>query len=187
MSRFKLQRLLKSDGDSSLLQAYGNGDLSAFDTLYKRHKDGLYNFVLRGLAQHAVAEEIAQDVWMAVIDNASRFEPDKAKFRTWLYRIASNKVADFYRRKVNQPAEELDSQSEQIPASQLNVEDRVLFEQLLVALAKLPDEQRLTFALQQEGFSHSEIAEITGVGGETVKSRLRYAKSATRHRMELKA
>lgn len=178
---------MTSVSDEVLLQAYGNGDAAAFDSLYLRHKKGLYNFILRSLAQTAAAEEIAQDVWMAVIDNSNRFEPGKAKFRTWLYKIASNKVADFYRRKINQPSDQLDTSDEQFEASQLAVEDHVLLQQLLKALAELPDEQRLTFVLQQEGFSHREIAEITGVGGETVKSRLRYAKSTTRQRMELKA
>lgn len=187
MSRFRLPKIPTADSDESLLRSYGEGDTAAFEALYKRHKDGLYNFILRGLAQAAAAEEIAQDVWMAVIDNATQFKPGKAAFRTWLYRIASNKVADFYRRKVNHPADELDSHAEKLAAVQLSVEDQILFEQLLAALAQLPAEQRLTFVLQQEGFSHREIADITGVGSETVKSRLRYAKSATRQRMELKA
>jgi len=187
VSRFRLPKILASNSDESLLRAYGAGDSTAFETLYKRHKNGLYNFILRGLAQAAPAEEIAQDVWMAVIDNATRFEPGKATFRTWLYRIASNKVADFFRRKVNQPAELLDTHNEQFTATGLNAEDRILFDQLLAALSELPEDQRMTFVLQQEGFSHREIADITGVGSETVKSRLRYAKSATRARMELSA
>lgn len=183
----KLVSGLVSGSDESLLQAYGQGDSAAFDKLYLRHKNGLFNFILRSLAYPAVAEEIAQDVWMAVIDNANRFESGEATFRTWLYRIASNKVVDFYRHKSNQPADELNTSEEQFASNQLSAEDQVLFQQLLDALAELPDEQRLTFVLQQEGFSHREIAEMTGVGGETVKSRLRYAKSTTRQRMELKA
>ena len=169
------------------MSAYGAGDSTAFETLYERHKNGLYNFILRSLASPAVAEEVAQDVWMAVIDNTSRFEPGKAAFRTWLYRIASNKVADFFRRKVNQPGDMLDTHNEQFAATGLSAEDRILFNQLLSALSELPEDQRMTFVLQQEGFSHREIAEITGVGSETVKSRLRYARTATRARMELSA
>lgn len=189
---FRFTGKFAADSDESLLRSYGNGDGAAFDKLYLRHKNGLYNFIIRSLAQTSAAEEIAQDVWMVVIDKASRgesahFKPGKAAFRTWLYRIASNKVADFYRRKVNRPTDELDTHEEQFAANGLTVEDRVMFQQLLEALAELPDEQRLTFNLQQEGFSQREIAEMTGVGGETVKSRLRYAKSATRQRMELKA
>jgi len=88
---------------------------------------------------------------------------------------------------VNHASDELDTHNEQFASYTMNAEDRILLQQLLAALAELPDEQRMTFVLQQEGFSHREIADITGVGSETVKSRLRYAKSATRARMELNA
>lgn len=187
MTLFGFPRSLKATSDAKLLHAYADGDTAAFNELYSRHKDGLFTFTSRLLAQTAAAEEITQDVWMAVIDQAAKFEPGAAVFRTWLYRIASNKVADFYRRKVNQRTDELDTKNEQFIANQPDVEDLVLFDQLLGALAELPEEQRVTFVLQQEGFTYAEIAEITGVGAETVKSRLRYAKSATQDRMELKA
>lgn len=170
-----------------MLHAYASGDVASFDALYLRHKDALYNFVLRSLASQAVAEEITQDVWLAVINKAGQFESDTATFRTWLYRIASNKVADFYRRKVNHHTDELSTTDEQLPSQQLDPDQQVLLDQLLQALAVLPEEQRVTFLLQQEGFSYREIAEITDVGSETVKSRLRYARSATLSQMELNA
>jgi len=125
--------------------------------------------------------------WMAVVAGAESFKPVDAKFRTWLYRIASNKVADFFRKKANLAHAEFDTVNEQQldehqapghqlagqwQTGQLNSEDMVLLDQLLKALSELPEEQRVTFILQQEGFSHREIADITGVGSETVKSRL---------------
>ena len=186
MAQFRVPDIIKSDSDEALLRAFSQGEAEAFDKLYLRHKDGLYNFIFRSLGQFALAEEIAQEAWMAVIAQSASYKPTAA-FRTWLYRIASNKVADFYRRKVNNPGEELDTTNEQYAAEQLEPAERVLLDQLLAALAELPEEQRITFVLHQEGFSHKKIAEITDVGTETVKSRLRYARSATRVRMELKA
>lgn len=170
--------------DVSLLRAYTKGEVAAFEVLYRRHKDGLYNFLYRSLSRHSVAEEIAQEVWLGVIDQAARYEEQGAMFRTWLYRIGRNKVIDYQRRKINQPHLMLDTQDDLLPANDLSVEDNFLLRQLMAALDQLPDEQRETFILQQEGFSNQEIAEITGVGGETVKSRLRYAKSSTRQRLE---
>jgi len=67
------------------------------------------------------------------------------------------------------------------------VEKNLLVSQLLSALDSLPAEQREAFILQQEGFTAREIAEITGVTKEAVKSRLRYAKSTTRARLEMRA
>jgi len=189
----RLSRLLKPNSDEAA---------AAFNELYERNKDGLYNFVLRTLSNPAAAEEVAQEAWMAVVAGAESFKPVDAKFRTWLYRIASNKVADFFRKKANLAHAEFDTVNEQQldehqapghqlagqwQTGQLNSEDMVLLDQLLKALSELPEEQRVTFILQQEGFSHREIADITGVGSETVKSRLRYARDATRTRMEVKA
>jgi len=197
----RLSRLLKPNSDEALLEAFAAGDATAFNELYKRNKDGVYNFVLRTLSHPAAAEEVAQEAWMAVVAGADGFRPVDAKFRTWLYRIASNKVADFFRKKANLAHAEFDTVNEQqlgeqliagqlssgLGARQLGSEEMVLLDQLLKALSELPEEQRVTFILQQEGFSHREIADITGVGSETVKSRLRYAKDATRTRMEVRA
>jgi len=191
----RLSRLLKPNSDEALLEAFAAGDAAAFNELYARNKDGLYNFVLRTLTNPAAAEEVAQEAWMAVVAGADSFKPVDAKFRTWLYRIASNKVADFFRKKANLTHAEFDTVNEhqldeQFTSGQqrqLGSEEMVLLDQLLAALSELPEEQRVTFILQQEGFSHREIADITGVGSETVKSRLRYAKDATRTRMEVKA
>lgn len=173
--------------DVSLLRAYANGEMAAFEVLYRRHKDGLYNFLYRSLSRHAVAEEIAQEVWLGVISQASKFETREATFRTWLYQIGRNKVIDYQRKKSNQVHTELDTQDDLLPANELSVEDNFLLRQLMAALDELPAEQRETFILQQEGFSNREISNITGVGSETVKSRLRYAKLATRQRLESQA
>jgi len=178
----KLSKFFKSD--VSLLRAYSDGEAEAFEVLYGRHKDGLYNFLVRSLSQHAIAEEIAQEVWLGVIAQAGNFEPRDATFRTWLFRIARNKVIDYQRRRVNQPHVALDTHDDLLPANELSVEDNFLLRQLMVALDELPAVQRETFILQQEGFSNREISNITGVGQETVKSRLRYAKRATRDRLE---
>jgi len=172
--------------DAALLRAYCVGDADAFESLYRRHNDGLFNFLLRHTLRWAVAEEIAQDAWIVVIDKASEFKPEKAKFRTWLFRIARNKAVDSLRRPLNQ-VYSLSESSEQLADDFHSVENEYLLNQLLEALELLPAEQRETFILQQEGFSLKEIAAITQVGVETVKSRLRYAKLATRRQLEQSA
>ena len=80
---------LKSD--ESLMLAYQRGDSSAFESLYLRHKDGLFAFLYRSYPRTAVVEELAQDTWMAVINAVGRYKPE-ARFRTWLYQIAHNRL-----------------------------------------------------------------------------------------------
>ena len=190
-----LTRFLKSD--VSLLRAYAGGDTVAFETLYNRHKDGLFNFIFRSVSRQAVAEEIAQDVWLSVIKTSSAYQPGAATFRTWLYIIDRNKTVDYFRRAANQhqPGEETDAQlgggqqhpftAEQSHESDSDVEKNLLLNQLLEALEALPAEQREAFMLQQEGFTAKEISDITGASKEAVKSRLRYAKSTTRAQLEV--
>ncbi|MEM1008623.1 MAG: sigma-70 family RNA polymerase sigma factor, partial [Myxococcota bacterium] len=84
--------------DEDLIREYSQGDFSAFETLYERHKHGVYNFLKRTVQSVEVAEELLQDVFLRVVQNASRYEP-KAKFRTWLYAIARNLCIDRYRKK----------------------------------------------------------------------------------------
>jgi len=162
----KLKQLLYSD--ASLLRKFASGDASAFEVLYQRHKDALFHFLYCSLPLSAIVEEIAQDTWVTVIEQAQRYEAT-ASFRSWLFTIGRNRLIDHQRRKVNTA-----------PRSD---ENTLLMQTSNDALDKLPAEQRETFLLQQEGFSNKEIAEVTGVGTETVKSRLRYARSATRERM----
>ncbi|HET7730892.1 MAG TPA: sigma-70 family RNA polymerase sigma factor, partial [Usitatibacter sp.] len=76
--------------------AYAGGDAAAFEALYARHKGALYRFVLRSVKARGEAEELFQDIWMRVIDARARYAP-QAKFTTWLYTIAHNRLVDHWR------------------------------------------------------------------------------------------
>lgn len=154
--------------------AYKAGDASAFDRLYARHRGSLYRFLLRGCSNRAQAEDMFQDVWFNVIRAREGYEPT-ARFSTWLYHIAHNRLVDGYRKA--RPTAELD---EDLADPAAGPEQRALQRdqsaRVLRAIAALPLEQRSAVLLHEErGFSLEEIASISGVGRETVKSRLRYA------------
>jgi RNA polymerase sigma factor (sigma-70 family) len=167
-------------GDDALMQAWIAGDVAAFETLYRRHRDKLYRFLVRQLRNGALADEVFQDIWQRVIAARTGWKPD-AMFTTWLYRIAHNRLADHWRAAQHRPPppEDADLRTARIvdpdsPERQLSeFEQR---RQLQLALESLPDEQRevVLLRLEQE-LTLEEIGEITGVGRETVKSRLRYA------------
>ena len=164
--------------------AYQGGDGGAFELLYQRHKDGLFAFLFRSYQRPAVVEELAQETWVAVINAAVGYKPE-ARFRTWLYQIAHNKLVDHWRRPDNHHTQ-FDAAAELAivgdgatdPFENINLEN-----QLMAALAGLPHEQKNVLLLQEQGFSHAEIATITGVGTETVKSRLRYARVQLREQL----
>jgi RNA polymerase sigma-70 factor, ECF subfamily len=165
---------------------YGRGDMSAFEMLYRRHKDRLFAYVLRTCANRDVAAELFQDVWAKVITARESYVAT-GRFSGWLYRLAHNRLMDHFRAAPRHataledipepPAPERDQPERQ--TQNLHLRRRIVH-----ALALLPEEQRTAFLLKEEGeLSLEEIAQATEVGRETVKSRLRYA--LAKLRMEL--
>ena len=168
--------------------AYAAGDMAAFERLYARHRTRLYRFLLRQLREPALADECFQDVWQRVIAARAGWKPEAA-FSTWLYRIAHNRLTDHWRALKHRPAAPADGDERAARIPDPDTPERNLseFEQrrrLQLAMAELPEDQRevLELRLQQE-LSLEEIGQITGVGRETVKSRLRYAMDKLRTRL----
>jgi len=176
--------------DEDLMLAYAAGDAAAFDALYARHKGGVYRYLLRQCRQAGIADELFQDVWMNLIRARASYIPT-AKFATWLYRLAHNRLIDHYRAAgvVTLVSADDDAHADVVEAiaadardePELRAGNRELGERLKEAVAALPATQREAFLLHQEGgLALAEIAQLTDVGVETVKSRLRYAMSKLR-------
>ncbi len=185
-----LRRMRSEASDEELMLRYGKGDARAFELLYRRHRLPLYRFLLRQIGNADTAEDLFQDLWMRVVNSRKRYEV-RAKFTSWVYAIARNRLMDFYRangRASFLSHEESESVLEDLPAREIAADLRLdrkrAVERLLAALAELPDAQREAFLLQQEGeLSIEEIAAATGASPETAKSRLRYAVAKLRARL----
>ncbi|MEJ0036335.1 MAG: RNA polymerase sigma factor [Gammaproteobacteria bacterium] len=184
-------RAMPDVDDGELMLRYASGDLRAFEALYGRHRSALYRYLARHTRDPEVANDIFQEVWSRVISSRARYEP-RAKFSTFLYRIAHNCFIDHCRRasarqdRANVSSEDFDLE-QALPAPPADRPDtRAEHAQTLTryrsALASLPSEQRDTFLLYEEsGLTLEEIGSITGVSMETAKSRLRYALSKLRN------
>ncbi|MBT8099872.1 MAG: RNA polymerase sigma factor [Gammaproteobacteria bacterium] len=164
--------------DSALMLRYQDGDVGAFEMLYRRHNDAVYRYLLRLCRHRANAEDIFQEVWGKIIKARSTYRPT-AKFTTFLYRVAHNCFIDHLRRNKRHAHDNaLEPDHEPHPGGHLEAEtERALArERLERALADLPDEQRDVFLLHEEaGLSLEQIAAVTSCNRETAKSRLRYA------------
>lgn len=174
--------------DDALMLAWAAGEASAFEVLYGRHRGPLFRFLLAQLRDRPLAEELYQDVWQRVIAARATWRPEAA-FATWLYRIAHNRLNDHWRAQRHRPPAPLDAElrtaalaDPEHPGSVAEQDEQR--QRLQQALDELPDEQReaVLLRLQQE-LSLEEIGRITGVGRETVKSRLRYALDKLRARL----
>ena len=175
--------------DEELMQAYGAGEASAFETLYSRHRGPLFRFMLHQVRDHGTAEELYQDVWQRVITARARYQPD-ARFSTWLFQIAHNRLTDHWRALQHRPPAPADAEERTLREADPETPERQLsaFEErrrLQLALEELPADQRevVLLRLEQE-LSLDQIGQITGVGRETVKSRLRYAIDKLRLRLK---
>jgi len=174
------------DSDEQLMLRYAAGDVRAFDMLYQRHELKLWRFICRSVGNRATADELMQDVWFSIIQATPRYQP-VARFTTWAFTLAHNRVIDCYRSA--KPVSSLEDTDEAGGAwverlasasscePQYQVESAQQLDYLLSAMEQLPSEQRIAFLLQAEGdLSVEEIAQATAVSFETAKSRLRYAR-----------
>ncbi len=166
---------MRDASDEQLMRRYAAGDMSAFEALYERYRGPLYRYILRQVRDPATANDLYQGSWEKVIRARRKYHPE-APFRAWLYRITHNHVTDHYRRSRPQVPLQEETQVAGNPQPPEALDGDQRREHLLQAIGKLPDEQKDALLLKLEGgLGLDEIARITGVGSETVKSRLRYA------------
>ena len=167
--------------------AYKDGDAAAFEVLYGRWRRPLFRYVAHQCGHNGASDELYQDIWLRVVNARLQYEAS-ARFATWLFRIARNRLVDHWRATGRVPVVDIDraDDGEGDPLAALPgpdderperiVERKALAERIVAAVQSLPDAQREAFLLSEEGdMSLEEIAALTGVGRETVKSRLRYA------------
>lgn len=184
-------------GDEALMLEHAAGSEAAFEELLRRHEKPMLNYMYRMVQNRHIAEELTQDVFVALVKNAPRYEP-RAKFKTYLYAIASNLVSKEWgrqkrrhtlfgfssRRKHKGDEDEVDA-LEHVRDEKACVLKAFrlgeVSEAINAALKRLPAHQREVFVLHRfQGLSYEEIAEITDAPVGTVKSRICRAEQALR-------
>lgn len=178
--------------DEMLMIRYQRGDRQAFATLVSRHARRVYNFVLRQLSDEALAAEVTEETFLRVVQSAAQFK-NEARFATWLYSIVRNLCIEHRRggpRSVRDASTARDERGEAAPpplserapesSARSTAERSVVSSQVGASIVRvlehLPDEQREVFLMREiANLPFDEIALITQVPAETVKSRMRYA------------
>ena len=159
------------------------GDAAAWDALFRRYQLPLYVYVVELLHNKDTALDVVQETFI----NATRYISalrDDAKFGSWLFSIAHQKVQQHWRRPRRDEPLPDDTGEEFVAGEELPDEFLVRVEQeqeLMTLLNQLSEAHRSVLLLHfLEGFSLEEIASVTNVGVGTVKSRLHYAKKSLR-------
>lgn len=169
--------------DEQLMLDFQQGDVRAFETLYRRYRGTLYRFLVRQAGNAAAGDELYQDVWMTVVNQRERWQPT-ASLKTYLYRIAHSRIVDHFRKQGRERGfvvMSLDADDAPEPACPVAAADSAWTQQATAeavrrCLEALPLEQREAFLLKEESeLALADIADAIGVGAETVKSRVRYA------------
>ena len=173
-----------SESNESLMLKYGmTSEAKYLQALVNRLGDDLYHYLL-SQSNPDIANDISQITWEKVINNRRSFS-ETGTFKSWLFKIARFALIDEFRRHQRWSYVELEEQADDADSLQLQMhqqQTKLMFDD---ALMKLPFLQREAFILQQEGMRLREISIITGTEMETVKSRLRFAKSNLKHLLQL--
>jgi RNA polymerase sigma-70 factor (ECF subfamily) len=191
---------LRDESDEALMARYQRGEVRAFEILLTRHRGPVYNFIYRFVNHAAAAEDLLQEAFLRVIKGADGYQRN-AKFTTWLYTIARNLCVDASRRAKHRRALSLDQPlnreegdhgaalGDAVPDKGAAVDRQVIGRELRgrieQAVEHLGDEQREVFVMRELlNLPFKEIADITGVPENTVKSRMRYALEKLREELQ---
>lgn len=170
--------------DLALVAAFQRGDEGAFDTIFHRHKRGVYNLAYRTVGAELV-EDVMQEVFVQVYKSLGRFRPT-GSFRAWVYRITLNMCRDSKRWHNRRPTVPYDDKTDLI-ADQLNLVETVLdrwtYQQVEDAIQSLPQDERAAVELHYlQGMPYRELSEVFGCPIGTIKARIHHAINRLRTR-----
>jgi RNA polymerase sigma-70 factor, ECF subfamily len=177
--------------DEELVRRFNNGDREAFSDLVRRFQDRIYSLCLRWMHEPAIAEEVAQDVFIAVFKSLHGFRGE-AKFSTWIFRVATNHCKNrriYQQRRQKDRHEPLEGRgtdddapvrqhADEGPGTDRRIQRSEAERLLHQALEKLDENHRTILLLRDvEDLSYEEIADILDLPRGTVKSRLHRARA----------
>lgn len=181
------------DYDAQLMTRVKEGDGASFGLLLEKHRSPVIHFLYRMVQNRAVAEELAQEVFLRVYRSRSTYEPT-AKFTTWLFRIATHLALNALRDGKNQRWEApLDEESQDMPARQLSdarptveqaMVDQARLNEIRQAVAALPEKQRAAVLMHKyQEMEYTQIAKALNCSESAVKSLLFRAYESLRARL----
>ena len=176
---------LEDAPDALLAQRAADGDELAFAVIVRRHAPYLRAYVIRLTGSSAEADDAVQDAFIQLWTHAARWEPGRAKFGTWLYRVTINKCYDRLRRRPTASLEAAAEVPDPTPGPDANLQNAALTLQIAAALAALPERQRAAIQLcHYQGCGNIEAAEILEISVEALESLLARGRRTLRTRLE---
>ena len=179
--------------DAELMLRVRGGDISSFDMLLDKHRNSVVHFLFRMVQNQAIAEELAQEVFLRVYRSRERYEPS-AKFTTWLFRIATHLALNWIRDgRAEKAQDSLDEEAMagvglQVPDTRPSMESWLVAQEKVAeirqAIDRLPDKQKAAVLMHKyQEMEYSQIAKVLGCSESAVKSLLFRAYETLRSRL----
>jgi RNA polymerase sigma-70 factor (ECF subfamily) len=179
--------------DAELMLRVRDGDQASFGLLLDKHRSPVIHFLYRMVQNQAVAEELAQEVFLRVYKSRSSYEPT-AKFTTWLFRIASHLALNWIRdgrnekRQASLDEESPDGTAKQVPDRSRTVEQELVYQvklrEVRQAIESLPAKQRAAVMMHKyQEMEYAQIADVLNCSESAVKSLLFRAYESLRMRL----
>ncbi|HXW05402.1 MAG TPA: RNA polymerase sigma factor [Vicinamibacterales bacterium] len=164
----------------ALVERCRQGDLGAFEEIYRAHAGRLFSVACRLVGNPADAEDLLQEIFLSAHRKLETFRGDAA-LGTWLYRLATNLCLDYLRSRAGRSSQMtgyLDDEIGLYDAATSGLAERAVTRMDLErALGRLPDGCRAAFVLHDiEGLEHREVAEVLGIAEGTSKSQVHKAR-----------
>ena len=175
--------------DLELISACLDGDQGSFSELYERYKNLVYSIVLRMTKDSEEANDLAQDVFIKIYKNLSKYSSE-FKFSTWVLRITSNHVIDHHRKKKFETISYESHVTENETYSDLSSPESIYLkkeqtQRISKILADLPEIYKVPIVLyHQQGLSYQEISDIIGEPLSKVKNRIFRARKLLKMELE---
>jgi RNA polymerase sigma-70 factor (ECF subfamily) len=179
------------DTDLELVERHRYGDRAAFEQIYRRHAEMVFNLAFRMTGDREEAADVSQETFLRVHRYCGRFR-GRSSLKTWIYRVTVNCCRSRFRRNQNWRTRILSGALEtveQVPDTRRGPEDRTLArdrgETVTCALRRLPEPFREAVILRDlEGLTYEEIANVLGVRIGTVRSRIARGRDRLRTLLE---
>jgi len=168
---------VNSPADESLMLEVRDGEVARLGILFERHHRPLYNLFVRLTGNREASEDLVQEVFLRILKYRHTYRGESG-FTVWLYKIAHNARADYFRkpkREVTMPEDGFEPISEDFIASD-KLEQRQEVDLLRAALNKLSEDKREVLVLSRfQNLKYDEIAELLDCAVGTVKARVHRA------------
>ncbi|MGI8580544.1 MAG: RNA polymerase sigma factor [Solirubrobacteraceae bacterium] len=176
--------------DEDLMPIMQRGESAAFEVVYERHSGAAFSLAYRMCGTRAAAEDVVQESFLSIWRSGARYDRMRGSVRTWVLGIVHNRAIDSLRRnnvhdRGRASDEGLEERFEARERTEVEVAQRDEAREVREALTGLPSEQSRVIELAYfGGFTHTEIADITGAPIGTIKGRMRLGLEKMRGRLE---